>query len=261
LDEPFRYDVTVSFAGEDRPQVERLVRLLRRNGIRVFYDAWEQGDLWGKDLYQYLDEIYRSAARYCLIFVSEHYVKKAWTRHELRSAQARALSEKAEYLLPIRLDDSELPGLPPTVAYLDARTSSFADICRLLVAKLGLKPAVDIATLLSSEDAKDRTRALTEIAFRSYSDHLARVTDVMLTDPIDDVRERAAWTLDNLNDPRAYPALIKAIHDRSFDVRSAAGWALVHLGEELVRSDMERLYRESNNDGAKEMALLVLQNL
>lgn len=58
MDESFRYDVTVSFAGEDRPTVERLVRLLRRNGVRVFYDAWEQPDLWGKDLYNHLDEIY-----------------------------------------------------------------------------------------------------------------------------------------------------------------------------------------------------------
>jgi len=114
----FRHDVTVSFAGEDRTTVERLVRLLRRNGVRVFYDAWEQADLWGKDLYKHLDEIYRSAARYCLIFVSEHCVKKLWTKHELRSAQARAFEENSEYILPIRLDDSGLLGIPPTIAYL-----------------------------------------------------------------------------------------------------------------------------------------------
>lgn len=259
--EPFRYDVTVSFAGEDRPMVERLVRLLRRNGVRVFYDAWEQSELWGKDLYQYLDAIYRTAARYCLIFVSEHYVKKAWTKHELRSAQARAFEENSEYILPIRLDDVELPGLPPTVAYLDARTTPLTEICQIFVSKLGLKREIDIATLLSSEDVDDRTKALTEIAVDGYSEHFERVIELMLSDPINDVREKAAWALDNLNDSRAFPALIKAIHDRSFGVRSAAGWALVHLGEKLVRSDMERIRRESDNVGAKEMALLVLQNL
>lgn len=261
MGESFRYDVTVSFAGEDRSTVERLARLLRRNGVRVFYDAWEQSDLWGKDLYQHLDAVYRSAARYCLVFVSEHYVKKAWTKHELKSAQARAFEENAEYILPIRLDDTELPGLPPTVAYLDARTTPLTEICQIFVSKLGLKGEIDIATLLSSEDGEDRKKALTEIAIYGYPEHFERVIELMLSDPVNGVRRDAAWALDNLNDARALPALVKAIHDRSFGVRSAAGWALVHLGEELVRADMERIHRESGNAGAREMALLVLQNL
>jgi len=171
LGESFRYDVTVSFAGEDRPTVERLARLLRRNGVRVFYDAWEQADLWGKDMYQHLDAIYRYAARYCLIFVSEHYVKKAWTKHELKSAQARAFGENSEYILPIRLDDAELPGLPPTVAYLDARTTPLPEICRMFVSKLGLDREIDIATLLSSEDEEDRRKALTCALFSSCLVH------------------------------------------------------------------------------------------
>ena len=98
MSRPFQYDVTVSFAGEDRSTVEYIVKLLRHNGVRVFYDAWEQSELWGKDLYIYLDEIYRTAAQYCLIFVSENYIKKAWTKHELRSAQARAFEENSEYI-------------------------------------------------------------------------------------------------------------------------------------------------------------------
>lgn len=261
MDESFRYDVTVSFAGEDRPTVERLVRLLRRNGVRVFYDAWEQPDLWGKDLYNHLDEIYRSAARYCLIFVSEHYIKKAWAKHELRSAQARAFEENSEYILPIRLDEAELPGLPSTIAYLDARTIPMAEMCQMFVSKLGLKREIDVATLLNSKDGEDRARALFEIGFRGYAEYFELVVEMMLSDPITDVRAEAARALDKLNDSRAFSALVKAIHDPSFSVRSAAGWALVHLGEELVCSEMEKIRRESDNDGAREMALLVLQNL
>lgn len=257
----FRYDITLSFAGEDRPIVERLAYSLRRNGVRVFYDAWEQADLWGKDLYQYLDAIYRSAARYCLIFVSEHYVKKAWTKHELRSAQARAFEENSEYILPIRLDDSALPGLAPTIAYIDARTTPLHEICHMVISKLDLKRESDIPTLLSSNDTDDRTRALSEIAMLGYSEYLEQAIELMLSDPINYVREKAAWALDNLNDPKALTALIKAIHDPAFGVRSAAGWALVHLGEKLVRPEMENIQRDSYNDDAKEMAHLVLQNL
>lgn len=261
MDKSFRYDVTVSFAGEDRPTVESLVRLLRRNGVRVFYDDWEQADLWGRDLYQHLDTIYRSAARYCLIFVSAHYIKKAWTKHELKSAQARAFEESSEYILPIRLDDAKLPGLPPTIAYIDARTTPLTEISQMFVSKLGIERAMDVATLLTSEDAEDRAKALAKIAVHGYPQHLEDVIKLMLSDPVTDVRAKAAWALDNLNDSRALPALLEAIHDPSFDVRSPAGWALVHLGEDLVRAEMERIHRESANAGAKEMALLVLRNL
>jgi hypothetical protein len=67
--------------------------------------------LWGKDLYEHLDYIYGRAARYCVLFISNDYAKKVWTTHERRSAQARALEEHEEYILPARFDDTEVPAL------------------------------------------------------------------------------------------------------------------------------------------------------
>ncbi|MCB0083006.1 MAG: HEAT repeat domain-containing protein, partial [Caldilineaceae bacterium] len=150
---------------------------------------------------------------------------------------------------------------PSTVAYLDARITSPSEICQLFVSKLGFAPKIDVSGLLYSTDWEDREKSLREIAFIGGSEHLERITELMLSDPVDRVREAAAWTLDNLNDPRSLPALVDAIHDPYFGVRSAAGWALVHLGENLVRADMDRIYRESDNLGARRMTLLVLQNL
>jgi hypothetical protein len=46
----FQYDVALSFAGEDRQYVSDIADRLRNNGIRVFYDLYEQATLWGKDL-------------------------------------------------------------------------------------------------------------------------------------------------------------------------------------------------------------------
>ena len=41
-----------------------------------------------------------------------------WTTHERQSAQARALEEKgAEYILPIQVEQIELPGLRPTIIW------------------------------------------------------------------------------------------------------------------------------------------------
>lgn len=113
------YDVALSFAGEDRNYVEQVAGFLKNMKIRVFYDDHEKTDLWGKDLYQHLDKIYRLYAKYCVVFCSKSYIKKRWTNHELKSAQVRAFEDNEEYILPAKFDNSEIPGLRTTVGYLD----------------------------------------------------------------------------------------------------------------------------------------------
>lgn len=132
----FEYDIALSFAGEDRDVVEALAALLADDGVAVFYDRYEQAVLWGKDLYQHLQAVYRDQAEYCLVFVSDHYARKLWTKHELRQAQARAFREHSEYILPVRLDDTEIPGLNATVGYVDLRKYSIEEVHRLVLEKL-----------------------------------------------------------------------------------------------------------------------------
>jgi hypothetical protein len=132
----FEYDVAISFAGEDRPVAENIATECKYAGVNVFYDAFEEAKLWGKNLYHYLDDIYRNRARFCIVILSANYAAKTWTRHELESAQARAFIESEEYLLPLRLDDTEVPGVRGTVAYLDLRKFDISSVVRLLVQKL-----------------------------------------------------------------------------------------------------------------------------
>src|SRR5690348_13440434 len=110
-DQVFDYDVALSYAGEDRVYVQKIAARLREHGVRIFYDEYAAAEMWGNDLYALLDEVYRKRARFTIMFVSRHYASKPWTQHERQSAQARALTDIGPYLLPVRLDDSELPGL------------------------------------------------------------------------------------------------------------------------------------------------------
>jgi hypothetical protein len=111
------FDIALSFAGEDRSWAEKLATLLKAQGVRVFYDEFFRSTLWGKNLYQHLQEIYKEKARYCIVFVSEAYLRKSWTKHELEQAQARSFNEDREYILPLRLDDTVLPGVNVTIGY------------------------------------------------------------------------------------------------------------------------------------------------
>ena len=132
-----RYDVAFSFAGEQRSYVQTTYETLKRYGVPVFYDGGEVVALWGKDLYQYLSDIYSNQAKYCVIFLSRDYARKLWTKHELKSAQARAFQDSREYILPARFDDTEIPGLLPTIGYIDLNQYTPAQFADLIVEKVG----------------------------------------------------------------------------------------------------------------------------
>lgn len=130
------YDIALSFAGEDREYADKIAKKLRESNVKVFYDKFNTSILWGKDLYQYLSDVYRNKAEYCVVFVSKYYMEKTWTRHELRNAQSRAFTENKEYILPIRLDDSSIPGLNDTIGYIDSNNFTIDEIVQLLKEKL-----------------------------------------------------------------------------------------------------------------------------
>lgn len=130
------YDIAISFAGEDRKIAEEIAGKLKAIGIKVFYDSYEKATLWGKDLYGHLNEVYKNKATFCLMVISNDYKDKQWTNHERKAAQARAFSQNKEYILPLKLDDTEIPGLNETIGYIDFRNSNVNEIVALLQSKL-----------------------------------------------------------------------------------------------------------------------------
>lgn len=133
----YSYDVVLSFAGEDRVYVREIAKKLKQKKLRVFYDEFEEKNLWGKDLYQYLHYIYKESALYCVIFVSSDYIKKAWTIHELKAAQNRAFLDSREYILPLLLEKNvKLPGLPDTTGYISSEGHTATQIAGLIFEKV-----------------------------------------------------------------------------------------------------------------------------
>lgn len=130
------YNIALSFAGEDREYVEKIAYGLKECGVNVFYDKFKTVELWGKDLYQYLNNIYKNEADYCIIFISESYKKKAWTQHELASAQSRAFLDDKEYILPIYIDMVAIPGINETTGHIKKDEHTIPQIIDLILEKL-----------------------------------------------------------------------------------------------------------------------------
>lgn len=130
------FEIALSFAGEDREYVDQVANLLRDSGVKVFYDLFEEANLWGKNLYDYLIEIYMNKALYTIMFISEDYSKKLWTDHERQAMQARAFQENQEYILPVRFDKTPIPGVLPTTGYIDLSSKSPKDFVEIIHKKL-----------------------------------------------------------------------------------------------------------------------------
>ena len=70
------YDLAVSFAGEHRAYVERVVRAGEARGLRIFYDRDKGNDWWGKSFIREQRNVYGSQTRYFVPFISSEYLTK-----------------------------------------------------------------------------------------------------------------------------------------------------------------------------------------
>jgi len=130
------FAIALSFAGEDRVYVDQVANGLRDSGVTVFYDLFEEESLWGKNLYDYLSDIYMNKALFTIMFISEAYARKLWTNHERQAMQARAFQENQEYILPARFDETPIPGVLPTVGYISLEDKTPAEFVKTIHRKL-----------------------------------------------------------------------------------------------------------------------------
>ena len=134
-----QYEVALSFADEQREYVEEVERFLQSRGVSVFYDGSASVQLWGKNLAEELQDVFENRADYAVMFISEAYVEKAWPSHERQSILSRAVQNKGEYILPVRFDDTSVPGLPTAIKYERACDRKPAELAAMIAEKLGIK--------------------------------------------------------------------------------------------------------------------------
>jgi TIR domain len=149
-----KYHVALSFAGEDREYVDRVAAQLASDGVDVFYDKYEEANLWGKDLYSHLKDVYEKSAIFTVMFISEHYKDKLWTNHERKAAQARAFEESdEEYILPAFFGKPiEVPGLTKTTGYISLSKKTPEQVAQLITDKL-VAAGVTLPKQFSYDDA------------------------------------------------------------------------------------------------------------
>jgi hypothetical protein len=154
--QPFKYDLAISFAGEQRSLADKFARRFDASGYSIFYDEFQQAELWGRDLSVALGSVYSQEARYCLIILSADYVAKPWTNHERQNAIAEFIRRRSDYILLLKVDDIDLPGFPSIIGYVALDRFGEDGVYKLLLQKLG-RP--NHANMLSHLDPRDTSLA------------------------------------------------------------------------------------------------------
>jgi hypothetical protein len=133
----FPFDVVISYANEDIIFSESLAAMLQARGVKVYIDKYFKTELWGKNLDQQFTKVFQDYALFCIIFISKNYFGKYYPNLEFKAAMARASKEpNKEYILPIKLDDTDISNWLPKINWIDGRKTSAEDITEMIIKKL-----------------------------------------------------------------------------------------------------------------------------
>ena len=133
----FKFDVAISYAGEEKGLAGDLYRLLLQNDVAVFFAEDYKVYLWGKRLPPALKKIYGGVhTKFVIPIISKHYVKKFYTKLEFRTAKRKEKSSSTEVILPIILDNVSLKGLESDRNYIDLRKEGLHSTVDIIIKKL-----------------------------------------------------------------------------------------------------------------------------
>jgi hypothetical protein len=111
--------VFLSYASADRTFAEMVKQRLRLHRAPIWMDDCELAP--GDSLRSRIDDAL-SATDYVVVLLSSHSVSSNWVRYELNGSLLRDMANRAVTLLPVLIDNCEIPSHLSSIQYLDLRT-------------------------------------------------------------------------------------------------------------------------------------------
>ena len=115
------FDVALSYASEQEKFVSRVEKILKGEGVKVFFAPDCEKEYKAKDMFQKFYEIYRYRSNYVVCFVSKEYLKKDYTMHEYECAFLKNKDVEENRIIVVNFDGSSLPHLDSDINFIDAQ--------------------------------------------------------------------------------------------------------------------------------------------
>lgn len=127
----FKYDVFLSYSSKDREVVHALAERLKKDGLRVWLDAWaiQPGDSIPLKIQQGLEQ-----SRVLLMCMSPDYFASDWGRMEHLTLLFRDPTNSQQRFIPLLIAECQPPDIIAQFARIDWRTASNVAYAKLLAA-------------------------------------------------------------------------------------------------------------------------------
>lgn len=104
-----RFDVAISFAGENRELARYISQKLKEMDVEVYFDEDYEVSYLGKQLSDEFPKVFSSGSRYVLCLLDRHHQQKIWPTFERDVFLPRV---KDNQVLPVYLDSTIFVGIP-----------------------------------------------------------------------------------------------------------------------------------------------------
>lgn len=234
-------DIFISYNSHDRKFAERLAQDLTTYGVRVWWDQWEMGV--GDSLIKKIQEGIAESS-WLAVVLSPTSVSSAWVERELAAAMVSEIESRRVVVLPLLLDDCQIPPFLKDKIYADFRDSYESGLRALLTR---VAPPIDpkIARDLLSERESRVLRAHSKIPAESRHRY-QQFLHTKLASPRSRDRLGALSALSILRDPKLGQQLRAMLDDRSSAIRARIAF---HLGRQRRRDAIpaiETLMQDDN---------------
>lgn len=138
--EELNFKVALSFPGEKRDYVSKIVRSLKESlgKDQIFYDFDYQSQLARPDLDTLLQNIYRNNCDLIVVFLCKEYAEKEWCGLEWRAVRDIIKSKECDRIMFVRFDNAPIDGVFSIDGYIDANHFSEVEISKFILERVEL---------------------------------------------------------------------------------------------------------------------------
>jgi hypothetical protein len=166
--------VFISYNHKDRQFVRRLAEDLRGAGIRAWVDEYEilPGDSITEKTSQGIN-----TSDYMLVIISKNSINSPWVSKEVSAAFRRDPSSSLQRVIPLKIDDAELPPQLADILYIDF-SNGYVEPLRTLISFLSKKQPESVAQVSQLVDARDFAKEIRK-EFKEYKGSGYSLTTVL----------------------------------------------------------------------------------
>ena len=137
-----RFVIALSYPGTHRELAKQVVYALRQltrlPREQILFDLFHEAELSRFDLDVYLPKLYADESELVVVFLGGDYEHSQWCGLEWRAIRQLIKERHGSQIMPMRLDQSEVPGVYSTDGFMDIRNRDPEEIAARIVERLEL---------------------------------------------------------------------------------------------------------------------------